>query len=58
VHGADEPFVRLDYLQAIKYRALWNKSIHIIAGAGHAPHWQCPSVFNDLLSEFLKVGEQ
>lgn len=58
VHGNDEPFVRLDYLRAIEYRALWNKRIHVIAGAGHAPHWQSPSVFNDLLCAFLTFGEQ
>jgi pimeloyl-ACP methyl ester carboxylesterase len=57
VHGNDEPFVRLDYLRAIKYRALWNKRIHVIADAGHAPHWQSPSVFNDLLRAFLTFGE-
>jgi pimeloyl-ACP methyl ester carboxylesterase len=58
VHGNDEPFVRLDYLRSIKYRALWNKRIHVIAGAGHAPHWQSPSIFNDLLQAFLTVGER
>lgn len=58
VHGNDEPFVRLDYLRAIKYRALWNKRIHVITGAGHAPHWQSPSVFNDLLRAFLTFGAQ
>jgi pimeloyl-ACP methyl ester carboxylesterase len=52
VHGEGEPFVRLDYLQAIRYRALWHNRIHVIAAVGHAPHWQSPPVFNSILLNF------
>jgi pimeloyl-ACP methyl ester carboxylesterase len=52
VHGEQEPFVRLDYLRALRYRALWNERIHVIAGAGHAPHWQYPAEFNHILLNF------
>jgi pimeloyl-ACP methyl ester carboxylesterase len=57
VHGEDEPFVRLDYLQSLKYCALWNDRIHVIAGAGHAPHWQCPDAFNKILLNFLRFAK-
>jgi pimeloyl-ACP methyl ester carboxylesterase len=53
IHGALEPFVRLDYLRSLKYRALWNNSIYVIANVGHAPHWERPTTFNRLLLDFL-----
>ena len=53
VHGEKEPFVRLSYLRSIRYRALWGDRIHVIAGAGHAPHWQTPAAFNEILKRFL-----
>jgi pimeloyl-ACP methyl ester carboxylesterase len=52
LHGECEPFVRLDYLRSLNYRALWNNRIHVIPGAGHAPHWQNPTAFNRILSGF------
>jgi pimeloyl-ACP methyl ester carboxylesterase len=52
VHGAREPFVRLEYLCSLGYRALWNNRVHVIREAGHAPHWECPAVFNDILLNF------
>ena len=52
VHGAREPFVRLEYLYSLGYRALWNNRIHVIGEAGHAPHWQCPVEFNNILLNF------
>jgi pimeloyl-ACP methyl ester carboxylesterase len=52
-HGEHEPFVRLDYLRSLRYRALWKNRIFIIAGAGHAPHWEKPAAFNRVLSGFL-----
>ena len=52
VHGEREPFVRLDYLCALNYRALWRERVQVIAGAGHAAHWECPAAFNDILLNF------
>jgi pimeloyl-ACP methyl ester carboxylesterase len=54
IHGAEEPFVRLDYLRSLTYRALWQNRIFVIAGAGHAPHWQCAPAFNRILTDFLR----
>ena len=53
VHGQHEPFVRLSYLRSLNYRRLWKNRIFVIPGAGHAPHWQRPGLFNAVLSEFL-----
>jgi pimeloyl-ACP methyl ester carboxylesterase len=53
VHGELDPFVKLEYLRSLRYRALWNDRVHVIRGAGHAPHWQCPDAFNRILLSFL-----
>ncbi len=52
-HGAGDPFVRLDYLISLQYRNLWANQVHVIADAGHAPHWQYPEAFNAVLCAFL-----
>jgi pimeloyl-ACP methyl ester carboxylesterase len=57
VHGEREPFVRLDYLRSLKYRALWKNRIFVISGAGHAPHWENPAAFNRILSGFLRFAQ-
>lgn len=53
VHGEQEPFVRLDYLRSLSYRALWREQICVVPGAGHAPHCQRPAEFNTILADFL-----
>jgi len=54
VHGEREPFVRLDYLRSLQYRALWGGRIFVVKGAGHAPQWQRPAIFNRILMNFLQ----
>lgn len=53
VHGADEPFVRLDYLKSLEFGKLWRDEIAVLHGAGHAPHWQATTIFNELLKNFI-----
>ena len=57
VHGENEPFVRLSYLRSLDYRALWPGCVQVIPNAGHAPHWQTPADFNELLTAFLTHAE-
>jgi pimeloyl-ACP methyl ester carboxylesterase len=52
VHGAHEPFVRLEYLEDISYRNLWHGKVHML-NAGHAPHVEQPQAFNAVLRAFL-----
>lgn len=54
IHGQVEPFVRLDYLRSLHYRNLWEREVHVIPGAGHAPHWERPCLFNEILLRFLR----
>ncbi|GIV69464.1 alpha/beta fold hydrolase [Caldilinea sp.] len=53
LHGAEEQVVRLSYFDAISMPTLWRGAVQVIPGAGHAPQWETPEVFNSLLGEFL-----
>ncbi|WP_395339765.1 alpha/beta fold hydrolase [Ningiella sp. W23] len=52
VHGHDEQFVNLSYLEALPIRTLFEGRIYIVNDAGHAVFLQQPSVFNQYLSNF------
>ena len=52
VNGAHEPFARLGYLASLNYGSLWRERSIVIHGAGHAPFWEKPEVFNPLLEQF------
>jgi len=52
VNGANEPVARLSYLAGLHYRNLWGNVCHIIPDAGHAPFWDQPERFNELLGAF------
>ncbi len=52
VNGSEDPFVRLGYIAALRYRALWDGMCHIIPDAGHAAFREAPEIFNPMLSRF------
>jgi pimeloyl-ACP methyl ester carboxylesterase len=52
VNGRDEPFIRLAYLDTLAGRSLWHGMPLVIEDAGHAPFWDQPEAFNELLSAF------
>lgn len=58
LHGEADPFINLAYLRRPAYRNLWRGEIQVIPGAGHAPHWQTPGPFNDLLLAFLSATRE
>jgi pimeloyl-ACP methyl ester carboxylesterase len=53
VNGADDPFVRLDYLDSLRYAHLWEGECHRLPGLKHAPFWEAPEAFDPLLGQFL-----
>jgi len=53
LNGAEGPFINLDYLDSISLKNLWRGQCQRIVGTGHAPFLQKPTVFNDILSEYL-----
>jgi pimeloyl-ACP methyl ester carboxylesterase len=52
VNGADDPFVRLPYIDSLAYAALWRERCHLVPGTGHSPFWHAFELFNPLLSAF------
>jgi pimeloyl-ACP methyl ester carboxylesterase len=53
VHGAQEQLVSGAYFDVVPMPTLWRGAVQVIAGAGHAPHWETPDAFNALLADFL-----
>ncbi len=53
VNGADEPFARLSYVAGLAYADLWRQTCFVLGGAGHAPFWQKPAIYNALLRDFV-----
>ena len=53
LNGAEDPFINLDYLDSISFKNLWGGQRQRIVGAGHAPFLQKPTVFNEILNEYL-----
>ncbi|MFY1004918.1 alpha/beta fold hydrolase, partial [Escherichia coli] len=52
VNGREEPFVRLSYLDTLAGPALWHGMPIVIEEAGHAPFWDQPAAFNEVLAAF------
>src|SRR5690606_16047187 len=52
INGADDPIMRVKYLEKLAYANLWEERSHLIAGAGHAPFLSHPNSFNVLLHRF------
>ncbi len=53
ITGENEPFVSNDFLTTFPYRNLWDRTVHVIPDAGHAPFWERPAAFNKLFERFL-----
>ncbi|MGL3210704.1 alpha/beta fold hydrolase [Bradyrhizobium sp. BR 1433] len=53
LQGARDPFLKIDYVQGLRYRNIWRGG-PVLLDAGHAPHWQVPATFNRHMREFLK----
>lgn len=54
VQGGHDPFVNGDYLRSLGYANLWENTVHVLDGAGHAPFLEAPDTFNPYLRRFLE----
>ena len=54
MHGAQENFFTLNYLENLTWRNLWRGQINTIAEAGHAPFIERPQCYNALLADFAQ----
>lgn len=53
ISGGAESFVNNDYLGRCTYGNLWQGTVFLLPGVGHAPFWEAPQRFNPLLDAFL-----
>jgi hypothetical protein len=42
-------------LSGLSFPCLWGHRSYVIEGAGHAPFWQTPDVFNSLFYRFVRT---
>ncbi|RWC96265.1 MAG: alpha/beta hydrolase [Mesorhizobium sp.] len=54
VNGENDPFIRLNYFDTLDHATLWEQC-HVVPGAGHAPFWERPDLFNPMLSRFAET---
>jgi pimeloyl-ACP methyl ester carboxylesterase len=54
VYGEQEQLINRNYTGGLAMPSLWRRELQLIPDAGHAPHWEQPSVFNRLLEDFVK----
>lgn len=54
VNGGAEPFINLDYLDGIQWKRLWKGKCLRLEGLKHAPFWERPDIFEEVLEEFMK----
>lgn len=52
-HGEAEQLINGSYFNTLTLPTLWRSGVQIIANAGHAPQWEQPEQFNELLGAFL-----
>ena len=53
IHGAQEQLINGDYIQQMEMPSLWRGELQLIENAGHAPQWEQPERFNELLAAFI-----
>jgi pimeloyl-ACP methyl ester carboxylesterase len=58
VNGADDPFVNLDYVGALRCRNLWDEHCYVLRGLGHLPFLQAPETFNAIFGRFAADAEK
>ncbi len=59
LQGEYEQLINRGYFDTVSMPTLWRGAVQVVPGAGHAPHWETPERFNDLLSAFLtECGQQ
>jgi pimeloyl-ACP methyl ester carboxylesterase len=58
VNGAEEQFISLDWIDGIRWKKLWKGKCLRLKGLHHAPFWEDPATFEEVLVEFMKDTEK
>ena len=53
VNGAEDPIINLDYLEVPEYANLRGERCHRLPRLKHAPFWEAPEIFDELLGAFI-----
>lgn len=53
LQGSEERVINGDYIEGLDMPTLWKGEVQYIDGAGHAPFWEAPDRFDELLDSFL-----
>ena len=53
VNGSEDPFIKLDYFETPRYANLWTDRCYRLPGLKHAPFWEAPQLFDELLAKFI-----
>jgi pimeloyl-ACP methyl ester carboxylesterase len=53
VNGSEDPFIKLDYFETPQYANLWTERCYRLPGLKHAPFWEAPELFDELLAKFI-----
>lgn len=56
LHGLQEQFVELSFLERLTIPALWGGTVRTVDGAGHAIQLERPDRFNRLLGQFARAA--
>ena len=54
LQGADEQLVNGGYFDSVAMPTLWRGAVQTIPGAGHAPQWETPRIFDALVEAFVQ----
>jgi pimeloyl-ACP methyl ester carboxylesterase len=52
VHGIQDRFIPLEYLQTLKLPTLWRNEVQVFHNTGHTPNNEDPIRYNQLLDEY------
>jgi pimeloyl-ACP methyl ester carboxylesterase len=53
IQGTEDPFMDIGYFDRIRFGNLWGGKVHVFEGVGHAPFWERPDDYNEILARFL-----
>lgn len=53
LHGSHEQLVNGAFFEELEMPTLWRGAVQYLENSGHAPHWEEPEAFNELIGAFV-----
>lgn len=54
IHGEEDSFINLKYIESLDIPTLWNNKIQVIKGVGHYPHIENIKIFEGILFSYIE----